>query len=116
MADDLRGDASTGQIEEGMLVFPSLASTGIVSWRFKTLKIAMAVRDDHGSCRRQACYAPDSPDQILGASCEVRASAWGSVPIAKALSRLTTCDWRLMQGGDGGLFTASATVRMIPQA
>lgn len=102
---------STGQIEEGDVGFAFAAiDRGAVSWRFKTLKSPWPFVMITAPADRRLVTQPDHPDQIWGASCEVRASTWGAVPIAKAMFKVDDDDWRLMQGGDGGSFTASATV------
>jgi hypothetical protein len=40
---------------------------------------------------------------------QVRASAWGSVPIAQAEFRIDDQAWQPMHGGDGGLFAGELT-------
>jgi predicted phosphodiesterase len=100
---------STGQIEEGDVGFAFTAvDRGSVSWRFKTLKTPWPFVMITAPADRRLVTQPDG--QILGASCEVRAAAWGAVPIAEAVFKVDDDDWRLMQRGDGELFTAAITV------
>jgi predicted phosphodiesterase len=102
---------STGQIEEGDVGFAFAAiDRGTVSWRFKTLESSWPFVMITAPADRRLVSQPDSPDQILGASCEVRASAWGAVPIAEAVFKIDDDDWRLMQGGHAEIFIAAAIV------
>lgn len=93
---------STGQIEEGDVGFAFGAiDRGVVSWRFKTLASSWPfVMITSPSDRRLAIEGEASRAGVS----QVRASAWGRVPIAQAEYRIDDRPWRPMYGGDGGLF------------
>jgi Icc protein len=97
---------STGQIEEGGVGFAFTAvDRGAVSWRFKPLDSSWPfVMITSPADRRLAI------GRCSGATPrEVRASAWGAVPIAQAEFRIDDQPWRSMHGGDSGLFAAELT-------
>ncbi|MGA2057989.1 MAG: metallophosphoesterase [Bradyrhizobium sp.] len=98
---------STGQIEEGDVGFAFAAiDRGAVSWRFKTLDSPWPfVMITSPADRRLAI----GPDMGLGSSRQVRASAWGAVPIAQAEFRFDDQPWQPMYGGDGGVFGGELT-------
>jgi 3',5'-cyclic-AMP phosphodiesterase len=99
---------STGQIEEGEAGFSFIAvDGGVVSWRFKTLGSTWPfVMITSPADRRLATTA----NQIEGATCAIRASAIGEVPITEAMFMVDNEKWQPMGGGDGGLFTASMSM------
>jgi predicted phosphodiesterase len=95
---------STGQIEEGPVGFVFVAiDGGVVNWRFKPLAsswpFAMITSP---ADRRLATAGPQSTKPG-----EIRASAWGAVPIARAEFRIDGGEWHPMYGGDRGRFAAS---------
>jgi Icc protein len=96
---------STGQIEEGDVGFAFAAiDRGAVSWRFKSLKSSWPFVMITSPADRRLAIAPHSAE---GNVCrEVRASAWGAVPIAQAEFRIDDQAWKPMNGGDAGLFSA----------
>ncbi|HEY0912538.1 MAG TPA: metallophosphoesterase [Bradyrhizobium sp.] len=95
---------STGQIEEGEAGFSFIAvDDGVVSWRFKTLGSPWPfVMITSPADRRLATTA----NQIEGATCAIRASAVGEVPITEAVFKVDNEKWQPLDGGDGGLFAA----------
>jgi 3',5'-cyclic-AMP phosphodiesterase len=97
---------STGQIEEGEVGFAFAAiDRGAVSWRFKPLHSSWPFVMITSPADRRLAVAPHS---VEGNVCrEVRASAWGAVPIAQAEFRIDDQAWQPMYGGDGGLFGAN---------
>jgi 3',5'-cyclic-AMP phosphodiesterase len=99
---------STGQIEEGDAGFAFVAvDRGVVSWRFKTLGSPWPFVMITSPADRRLMT---SPHPIAGASCAIRASAFGAVPIAEAAFRVDDGEWHPMNGGDGGLFSATTAV------
>jgi Icc protein len=99
---------STGQIEEGRVGFAFVAiDRGALGWRFKPLKSSWPFVMITSPADRRLATAPHSDE---GNVCrEVRASAWGAVPIAQAEFRVDDQPWRPMVGGDSGLFGAKLT-------
>ncbi|WP_247513827.1 metallophosphoesterase [Bradyrhizobium sp. 157] len=99
---------STGQIEEGDVGFAFAAvDRGAVSWRFKTLESSWPFVMITSPADRRLAIAPHSgPGNVCR---EVRASAWGAVPIAQAEFKIDDQAWRPMYGGNGGLFRAGLT-------
>lgn len=97
---------STGQIEEGDVGFAFAAvDCGVVSWRFKPLGSSWPFVMITSPADRRLAIAPHSPE---GNACrEVRASAWGMVPIAQAEFKIDDQEWRSMYGGDRGFFGAA---------
>ncbi|MET4214193.1 metallophosphoesterase [Bradyrhizobium sp. LA2.1] len=96
---------STGQIEEGDVGFAFAAiDRGAVSWRFKPLQSSWPFVMITSPADRRLAIAPHSAEG--NACCEIRASAWGAVPIALAEFRINDQAWQPMYGGDGGLFGA----------
>jgi predicted phosphodiesterase len=99
---------STGQIEEGGVGFAFAAvDRGAVSWRFKTLESSWPFVMITSPADRRLAIAPYS--DVANDRREVRASAWGAVPIAQAEFRIDDQAWRPMYGGDDGLFDAEFT-------
>jgi Icc protein len=99
---------STGQIEEGDVGFAFAAiDRGAVSWRFKTLESSWPFVMITSPADRRLAIAPHSGEANVCR--EVRASAWGAVPIAQAEFRIDDQPWRSMVGGDSGLFDAKLT-------
>jgi Icc protein len=99
---------STGQIEEGDAGFAVVAvDRGAVSWRFKMLGSPWPFVMITSPADRRLMT---SPHQVAGASCTIRASAFGAVPIAEAAFRIDDGEWHPMHGGDGGLFGATSAV------
>ncbi|WP_334395281.1 metallophosphoesterase family protein [Bradyrhizobium sp. AZCC 2289] len=99
---------STGQIEEGRVGFAFAAiDRGAVSWRFKTLESSWPFVMITSPAYRRLAIAPHSGE--VNVCREVRASAWGAVPIAQAEFRIDDQPWRPMIGGDSGLFGAKLT-------
>ncbi len=98
---------STGQIEEGPVGFAFAAvDQGVVSWRFKPLGSPWPfVMITSPSDRRLAIS-----QAAASAPIEIRASAWGAAPIARAEYRIAGEDWQPMYGGDRGLFAVSQVV------
>jgi len=96
---------STGQTEEGDVGFAFAAiDRGAVSWRFKPLQSSWPFVMITSPADRRLAIAPHAAE---GNVChEVRASAWGAVPIAQAEFRIDDQAWQPMHGGDGGLFDA----------
>jgi Icc protein len=99
---------STGQIDEGEVGFAFAAiDRGSVSWRFKPLASSWPFVMITSPADRRLAIATHSAE---GDVCrEVRASAWGVVPIAQAEFRIDDQAWRPMYGGDGGMFGAELT-------
>jgi 3',5'-cyclic-AMP phosphodiesterase len=99
---------STGQIEEGDVGFTLAAiDRGAVSWRFKPLGSSWPFVMITSPADRRLAIAPHSG---AGHLChEVRASAFGAIPIAQAELRIDNQAWRPMMGGDSGLFGAELT-------
>ena len=99
---------STGQIEEGEAGFAFAAvDGGAVSWRFKPLNSSWPFVMITSPAERRLALAQHSGE---GNVCrEVKASAWGAVPIAQAEFRIDDRAWRPMYGDDGGLFGAELT-------
>jgi 3',5'-cyclic-AMP phosphodiesterase len=96
---------STGQIEEGEAGFAFAAvDGGTVSWRFKPLNSSWPFVMITSPADRRLAIAPHSAEGNVRS--EVRASAWGAVPIAQAEFRIDDQAWQPMHGGDGGLFDA----------
>lgn len=96
---------STGQIEEGEVGFAFAAiDRGVVSWRFKLLRSSWPFMMITSPADRRLAIAPHSAEG--NACCEIRASAWGAVPIALAEFKIDDQAWQPMYGGDGGLFGA----------
>ena len=114
---------STGQIEEGEAGFAFVAvDRGVVSWRFKTLDSPWPFVMITSPADRRLAIGPSPVEDA--ARREVRASAWGAVPIAQAEFRIDDQAWNPMHGGDVGLFSAPLaapdgpfrlTVRVIDQ-
>jgi Icc protein len=104
---------STGQIEEGDVGFAFAAiDRDAVSWRFKPLGSPWPFVMITSPADRRLAVAPHSAE---GNVCrEVRASAWGAVPIAQAEFRIGDHAWRPMYGGEGGLFGAEITASEGP--
>ena len=99
---------STGQIEEGDAGFSLVAvDRGGVSWRFKALDSPWPFVMITSPCDRR--LMTDS-HHIVDASCAIRASVFGAVPIAEAAFSVDEEEWRPMNGGDGGLFAATTPV------
>jgi hypothetical protein len=99
---------STGQIEEGDVGFTFAAiDRGAVSWRFKTLESSWPFVMITSPADRRLAIAPHSGEANVCR--EVRAAAWGAVPIAQAEFRIDDQPWRPMYGGDSGLFGADLT-------
>jgi Icc protein len=99
---------STGQIEEGDVGFAFAAiDRGAVSWRFKPLQSSWPFVMITSPTDRRLAIAPHSGEANVCR--EVRASAWGAVPIAQAEFRIDDQPWRPMVGGDSGLFGAELT-------
>jgi Icc protein len=97
---------STGQIEEGEVGFAFAAiDGGSVSWRFKPLQSPWPFVMITSPADRRLAIGPDSGEAIQ----QVRASAWGAVPIAQAEYGLDDQPWQRMCGGDGGLFGSELT-------
>jgi Icc protein len=95
---------STGQIEEGDVGFAFAAvDRGAVSWRFKPLQSSWPFVMITSPADRRLAIAPHSAE---GRVREVRASAWGAVPIAQAEFRIDDQPWQSMNGGDCGAFGA----------
>jgi Icc protein len=96
---------STGQIEEGDVGFAFAAvDGGVVSWRFKPIESSWPFVMITSPADRRLAIAPHSAE---GNICrQVRASAWGAVPVAQAQFRVDDQAWQPMYGGDGGLFAA----------
>jgi 3',5'-cyclic-AMP phosphodiesterase len=93
---------STGQIEEGDVGFAFAAvDRGAVSWRFKPLGSSWPFVMITSPADRRLAIGPQSDE---GSIRQVRASAWGSVPIAQAELRIDGQPWQPMYGGGGGLF------------
>lgn len=96
---------STGQIEEGEVGFAFVAiDNGVVSWRFKPLAspwpfVAITSPADH-----RLAIKSDLPGH--GACDQVRASAWGASPIARAEFRIDGGAWHPMADAGDGLFSA----------
>src|SRR5258705_1890379 len=79
---------STGQIEEGDVGFALAAiDRGAVSWRFKMLESPWPFVMITAPADRRLVT------QLDPASCEVRASAWGAVPIAEAVFKVDDDNW-----------------------
>jgi Icc protein len=83
-----------------------------VSWRFKPLKsswpfVMVTSPDD-----RRLAIEPDSGEASIQ---QVRASAWGAVPIAQAEFRIDDQPWQPMYSGGGGLFGGELTAPDGPQ-
>lgn len=96
---------STGQIEEGEAGFAFAAVDGrAVSWRFKPLNSSWPFVMITSPADRRLAIAPHSSQENVCR--EVRASAWGVVPIAQAEFRIDDQAWQPMYGGDSGLFGA----------
>ena len=99
---------STGQIEEGDVGFSLVTvDRGVVSWRFKPLDSAWPFVLITAPADRRLMTGPD---QVAGAHCAIRASAFGAVPIMDAHFRIDDGDWHPMDGGEGGRFGASTAV------
>jgi 3',5'-cyclic-AMP phosphodiesterase len=98
---------STGQIEEGDvgLAFAAV-DYGVVSWRFKPLKSSWPFVVITSPADRRLAIGPVSDE---GSVRQVRASAWGAVPIAQAEFRIDEQPWQPMYGGDDGLFGGKLT-------
>jgi 3',5'-cyclic-AMP phosphodiesterase len=95
---------STGQIEEGDVGFAFAAiDRGAVSWRFKTLDSSWPFVMITSPADRRLAIGLDSDERSIR---QVRASAWGAVPIAQAEFRIDDQPWHPMVGGDSGLFAA----------
>jgi Icc protein len=96
---------STGQIDEGDVGFALAAiDCGVVSWRFKPLASSWPFVMITSPADRRLAIATHSTE---GNVCrEVRASAWGVVPIGEAEFRVDDQAWRPMYGGDDGLVGA----------
>lgn len=93
---------STGQIEEGEVGFAFAAiDRGTVSWRFKPLQSSWPFVMITSPADRRLAIGPDSGEASIQ---QVRASAWGAVPIAQAELRIDDQPWQPMYDGDGGLF------------
>jgi 3',5'-cyclic-AMP phosphodiesterase len=92
---------STGQIEEGDVGFAFAAiDGGAVSWRFKPLKSSWPFVMITSPADRRLAIGPHLEASIR----QVRASAWGNVPITRAEFRIDDQPWQPMFGCDGGLF------------
>jgi Icc protein len=98
---------STGQIEEGDVGFAFGAiDRGVVSWRFKTLASSWPfVMITSPADRRLAIKRQSHQANVQ----QVRASAWGAMPIAQAEFRIDDQPWQPMHGSDGGLFGGDFT-------
>jgi 3',5'-cyclic-AMP phosphodiesterase len=95
---------STGQIEEGDVGFAFAAiDGGAVSWRFKTLNSPWPFVMITSPADRRLAIGSDSGDGNIR---QVRASAWGAVPIAHAEFKVDDQPWHPMVGCDNGLFGA----------
>jgi hypothetical protein len=99
---------STGQIEEGGVGFAFASiDRGVVSWRFKSLESSWPFVMITSPADRRLAIAPHSGEANV---CnEIRASAWGALPIAQAEFRIDDQAWRPMYGGDDGMFGAELT-------
>jgi 3',5'-cyclic-AMP phosphodiesterase len=98
---------STGQIEEGDVGFAfAVIDGGAVSWRFKPLQASWPFVMITSPADRRLAIGPHPQAQIR----QVRAPAWGAVPIAHAEYRIDHRPWQSMYGGDGGLFKGELTV------
>jgi Icc protein len=103
---------STGQVEEGDVGFAFAAiDRGTVSWRFKPLDSLWPFVMITSPADRRLAIGPHSGE---GSIRQVRASAWGAVPIAQAEFRIDDQPWRPMVGGDGGLFGGELAARSGP--
>ncbi len=93
---------STGQIEEGPVGFTIAAvDRGAVSWRFKTLDSSWPfVMITSPADRRLAMQGEPT--------CDIRASAWGAIPIQRAEFRIDDGAWQPMARADGQQFAASS--------
>lgn len=93
---------STGQIEEGDVGFAFGAiDGGEVSWRFKPLQSSWPfVMITSPADRRLAIGERSVETNVL----QVRASAWGAAPIARAEFKIDEKPWQPMSGGEEGLF------------
>jgi len=99
---------STGQIEEGDVGFTFAAiDRGAVSWRFKPLDSPWPFVMITSPADRRLAITTQLGE--ANARREVRASAWGAVPIAQAEFRIDDQAWHPMFGGDSGLFGADLT-------
>jgi Icc protein len=99
---------STGQIEEGEVGFAFVAvDRGAVSWRFKTLDSSWPFVMITSPADRRLMT---SPHQVEDATCAIRASVFGAVPIAEAAFRIDDGIWHPMYGGESGLFGATMPV------
>ncbi len=94
---------STGQIEEGPVGFSFFAiDDGAVSWRFKPLESPWPfVLITAPADRRLAVHHGKSP-----VAKEVRASAWGAVPVTRAEFRIDEGSWQPMSIGEQGMIRA----------
>jgi 3',5'-cyclic-AMP phosphodiesterase len=98
---------STGQIEEGEVGFAfAVVDRGTVSWRFKPLQSSWPFVMITSPADQRLAIGPHSEASIR----QVRASAWGAVPIAQAEFRIDGQQWQPMHGGDCGLFGGDVTV------
>jgi Icc protein len=98
---------STGQIEEADAGFAFLTvDHGVVSWRFKTLGSPWPFVMITSPADRRLMTGPHQE----GASCAIRASAFGAAPIAEATFKINDGQWHPMDGGDGGLFSANTVL------
>ena len=98
---------STGQIEEGDVGFAFAAiDGGAVSWRFKPLQASWPFVMITSPADRRLAIGPHPQAQLR----QVRASAWGAVPIAHAEYRIDFRPWQPMYGRDGGLFKGELAV------
>jgi Icc protein len=99
---------STGQVEEGQAGFAFVAvDRGAVSWRFKTFGSPWPFVMITSPADRRLVT---SPHPIERATCAIRASGFGAVPIAEAAFRIDDEIWHPMYGGDSGLFGATMPV------
>ncbi|MBS0528141.1 MAG: metallophosphoesterase [Proteobacteria bacterium] len=103
---------STGQIEEGEVGFAFAAiDRGAVSWRFKPLQSSWPFVMITSPADRRLAIGPHSVEASIQ---QVRASAWGAVPIARAEFTIDDQPWQPMYGGDGGMFGSELTVSDRP--
>jgi 3',5'-cyclic-AMP phosphodiesterase len=98
---------STGQIEEGEVGFAFAAiDRGAVSWRFKPLQSSWPFVMITSPVDRRLAIGLCSGEASIQ---QVRASAWGAVPIAQSEFRIDDQPWQPMYGGDSGLFESELT-------